>query len=114
VENNGAQTLLEDFASDLTALPIRGHTTGRNKHHQQFGVESIAIELANEKWIIPCDHDLRPNSEISSWISEAVGYSPDDHMGDRLSASWICREGIRVSPAAGWPMDHFDFDTLQR
>src|SRR5690606_16944496 len=45
VEGNGAQRMIEEFASELTALPINKHITGMNRHHIQFGVESLAIEL---------------------------------------------------------------------
>src|SRR5690606_5297502 len=82
VEGNGAQRMIEEFASELTALPINKHITGMNRHHIQFGVESLAIELCNKKWMIPCDADLQPNDAVARWITECVGYSPETHPGD--------------------------------
>jgi hypothetical protein len=122
VENNSAQNFLLDFSAELSTLAIRGHTTvGRgdvgNLHHPQFGVESMGMELAQGKWRIPCDNELRPPPEVAEWIREAISYSPGSHMGDRLSASWICREAIRQSPASniGRPtVDFSNLDTLTR
>lgn len=122
VENNSAQNFLLDFSAELTTLAIRGHTTtGRgeigNLHHPQFGVESLGLELAQGKWRIPCNQDLIATTEVAEWMREAIGYVPGTHMGDRLSASWICREAIRLSPAAniGRPMvDLSNLDTLTR
>jgi len=115
VEDNAAQRFIVDFASSLSSIPIKGHTTGANKHHPQFGVESLGMELAAGKWIIPCDDELRPPPIVGEWISEAVAYSPEEHMGDHLSASWICREAIRASPTAGrLSPSFFDIDSLSR
>ncbi len=124
VESNGAQTLLEEFATDLTALPIKKHHTNMNKHDLRYGVEHVATELVNSKWIIPCTRsvsdvlgeEFQPNSEIAYWINECVAYSPDTHAGDRLMASWICREGIRKLGlnSGKLPETHWDIDSLQR
>ncbi|PCJ22418.1 MAG: hypothetical protein COA94_09125 [Rickettsiales bacterium] len=118
VESNGAQKMLEEFTTDMTALPIKGHHTGLNKHDMDFGVDSLATELANRKWIIPCDDELRPNNEIAFWINEAVAYSRDTHAGDRLMASWIAREGVRLSGFRRRASDRRDLivdaDTLVR
>ena len=118
VESNGAQKMLEEFASDMTALPIKSHHTGLNKYDMQFGVDSIATELCNKNWIIPCDDGMLPNNEISFWINECVAYSPDTHPGDRLMASWIAREGVRLSGLRRRQREvddtFFDVDTLVR
>lgn len=138
VETNGAQKFLADFATELTALPIRTHTTGANKRDLQFGVESLGLEAFHGKWIIPshvsgdhagtpvrCYHetDSSEPSEISKWIRELVAFSPSPkvHTGDRAMASWICREAIRLgTPQDGAlglpePMDQLDeWDPMAR
>ena len=118
VESNAAQKMLNEFASDLTALPVKSHFTGMNKHDMMFGVDSIATELVNKKWVIPCNEDMRPNSETLCWINECVAYSPDTHPGDRLMASWIAREGVRLSGfrrrAREYDDAFFEVDTLVR
>lgn len=108
-EDNAAQKWMREFGSELTAIPIRGHHTGMNKHHMQFGVESIGMELSQGKWAIPCSVQTGesgigvhvPEPEVAKWISEMLDYSPLAHTGDRLMAAWICREAARKSPAGG-------------
>ena len=120
VESNAAQQFVVDFTAQHSAVPVRSfNTTGANKHNQEFGLESMATELANGKWIIPCLPDgspqeqaavmavarlersgelqrgLRVDKEIQAWCDEMVAYDPSAHTGDRLMASWIAREGSR-------------------
>jgi hypothetical protein len=100
VENNAAQDFLVQFANELTALPLRRHTTnGSNKWHLQFGIESMGLELEQGKWMIPSHLEgdvLEPASEeVAHWASELLAYTPDEHTGDRLMASWIARECAR-------------------
>ncbi len=94
VENNASQQYIIDFAKG--SLPgVRAFTTGRNKAHPEFGVESLAAEMANGKWIIPSgDGKLHP--EITAWIQEMLHYSPEMHTGDRLMACWFAREAART------------------
>lgn len=112
VENNAAQNYLLEFAEDLTCLPVRPHTTGSvNKHDIAHGVESLGIELAQGKWMIPCSDDMIPCEEIGECIKGCFKYDPTRHTSDWLMAWWICREAIRLSPAAAsyepQPLDLF-------
>ena len=95
VENNAAQQYIVDFTreSDLV-IPVVPFTTGRNKAHPEFGVESIGAEMANGKWLIPNQHG-RTDEEVSEWITELLFYDPREHVGDRVMASWFAREGAR-------------------
>ncbi len=95
VENNAAQDFIIQFATDKYALPIKPFTTGRNKAHPEFGVESLAAEMASGKWIIPNKGGIDP--EVSEWINEMLYYDPTAHTGDRLMASWFAREGANMS-----------------
>lgn len=99
VENNGAQHYLVQFTRGRSAVPIRPYTTGASKAHPEFGVASIATELYNGKWIIPNDLG-RCHPEVDAWISEMLYYDPKTHTGDRLMASFFCREGIRMTGQA--------------
>lgn len=95
VENNAAQDFILQWAKQVGNIPIVPHTTGRNKANPEFGVESIATEMANGKWIIPSgDGALHP--EVMSWVTEMLYYDPMGHTGDRLMASWFAREQARV------------------
>jgi len=96
VENNSAQDFIIQFARGQFAVPIRPFTTGRNKAHPEFGVESLAAEMAGGKWIIPSQNGFPVNPEVQSWIQEMLYYQPSNHTGDRLMASWFSREGARL------------------
>jgi hypothetical protein len=99
VENNAAQDFILQFAREKTAVPLIPFTTGRNKAHPEFGIESLAAELANGKWIIPNDFgELHP--ALDAWVTELLYYDPNGHTGDRLMASWFAREGARSSGAS--------------
>lgn len=101
VENNVAQIFLLQFAEDLTCMPVRHHnTTGVNKHDMAHGVEALGIELAQGKYMLPCTDDLIPGKEIGAAIKGCKSYDPKRHASDHLMAWWICKEGIRLSPAA--------------
>lgn len=97
VENNAAQDYLIQFAGELTAVPMKRHTTGLNKRDLQWGVESLATEFEQGKWIIPSDPvtGAAVCPEVVAWLSEALNYSPGEHTGDRLMAAWIAREAAR-------------------
>lgn len=97
VENNAAQDFIIQFARERAAtLPLRAHTTGRNKAHPEWGVESIAAELAAGKWIIP-NQGGRCHPQVQAWIDDMLYYNPQSHTGDRLMASWFAREGARAT-----------------
>lgn len=101
VEDNGAQDFIRQFAKHLnTTIPVypfntRGTGKVGNKNHPQYGVEGIAAEMADCRWIIPCRDDLSTSPEIEAWIQEMLYYDPVGHTGDRLMASWFAREGSR-------------------
>jgi hypothetical protein len=97
VENNGAQDYLVQFLWDQ-GIPVHRFTTGRNKVDPQFGVASLAAELEATKWLIPT-LDGEQGKQIDAWVEELLYYSPDAHTGDRVMASWIAREGARLTMA---------------
>ena len=120
VENNAAQDYLLQFASELTTVPLKRHTTGMNKYDIAFGVESLGVEFEQGKWQIPCTEDGQPQGEVAEWLRECLVYTPDDHTGDRLMASWIARECARKSGygQGGWSYrqdaEALSIDTLMR
>lgn len=96
VEGNAAQQFIVDFAQHLSAVPVKSFNTGSNKWNVDFGIESLAAEMHNKKWIIPSKHGQPAHPEIRAWMDEMLFYDPRDHTGDRLMASWIAREASRV------------------
>ncbi len=100
VENNAAQDYIRQFLQHRnTTVPVVPFTTGRNKAHPEFGVESLATEMSGGKWIIPSnrgpDGKHTMHKETLEWISELLYYDPKEHTGDRVMASWFAREGAR-------------------
>jgi hypothetical protein len=93
---HNAQDFIVQFARGAFAVPIRPFTTGRNKAHPEFGIESMATELAGRKWIIPSRGGMPAHPEIATWIQEMLYYAPAAHTGDSLMASWFAREGHRL------------------
>lgn len=99
VENVAAQDFILQFTRKQSAAPVVPFTTGKNKAHPEFGVEGIATEMANGKWIVPSVEAggmLRgATPTIEAWINELLYYDPAGHTGDHLMASWFAREGAR-------------------
>ncbi len=97
VENNAAQEYLVQWLSlEHPEIKVRGFRTGKNKRDLAFGVESIAGELEDGKWVIPSDDDGTVHPNVRVWEQEMLYYAPDGHTGDCLMAAWIAREGARA------------------
>lgn len=95
VENNAAQDFILQFTRYGSAVPVKPFTTGRNKAHPEFGIESLAAEMAAGKWVIP-NNQGRMHPEVDAWVNEMLYYDPKAHTGDRLMASWFAREAARA------------------
>lgn len=94
VENNAAQDYIVQFLRDK-GVPVRPFTTGKNKAHPIYGLESLAAEMARDEWILPSNEDGTLHPEIKSLTEEMLYYDPKGHAGDRLMATWFAREGLR-------------------
>ncbi len=103
VENNAAQDYIRQFAdpalnpeAKYKDLIVKAHTTShKNKISEEFGVESIFLEMRNGAWIIPCDINGKCDPEVQMWIDNMLMYMPHKHTGDHLIACWIARERAR-------------------
>ena len=99
VEHVAAQDYILQFARKMTNVPVKPlTTTGQKKWSVQFGIESLAVEFSNGKWIIPCDDAGVMAPEVDAWVNEILYYDPRAHTGDRMMASWFAREGSRETP----------------
>lgn len=96
VEINAAQIFIAQFAMVAAECPPIQcfETTSANKLHPDFGVESLATEMNNERWIFPEHGDRQQKHEMSQLCEDLATYHPDSHTGDHLMALWIGREGI--------------------
>jgi hypothetical protein len=100
VESNAAQAYIKQFVNDQSAVPVRAFFTGRNKIDPSFGIESLAVEMSQGKWVFPNHGGTltgRMDPEMRKLISELVRYDPASHTGDRLMSMWLAREGARKS-----------------
>jgi hypothetical protein len=96
VESNATQRWMQQFAQDRGINARTFFTGAHNKWSEEYGVESLAIEMKNGLWIAPSGRDGESiPEEVSSWCSECLDYDPGMHTGDRLMASWLAREGAR-------------------
>lgn len=112
VENNAAQQYIVDFTKALSAVPVRPFTTGRNKANQEFGIESLATEIANGKWIIPAKNGRPANKEIDALVTAMLYFDPQQHTPDHLMSLWFAREGARQPPKKR--ARTFRIDTMSR
>ena len=61
----------------------------------------MAVELRNMQWVVPSGAGGdRVSPEVQAWIREMLYYSPTAHTGDRLMASWLAREALRLHSAS--------------
>jgi hypothetical protein len=99
VETNAAQDFIRQWVLDVDiAIPVKAHTTGKNKTQRIIGVEGMFIELESGAWIIPCDPHTRAMHEaVRRWVDECLYYQPPPaHTGDLLMASWLGRAQARA------------------
>jgi hypothetical protein len=94
VESNAAQAFITQLASQQ--VPVAAFHTGANKWDEEWGVESLAVEMRGMQWVLPsgATGEAVP-PEARAWIREMLYYSPGAHTGDRLMASWLAREALR-------------------
>jgi hypothetical protein len=96
VEDNGAQLAIQQMLRSMDAsLPVKAHYTGTNKASQQYGVQSVFLDMQNVAWIIPNDQAGRVRPEVAAWVEGCLYYSPNAHTHDALMASWMAREQAR-------------------
>lgn len=94
VENNAVQQLVIEFLQTGIKVPIHPFTTGRQKSHPEYGIESLAVEMAGGSWIVPNVNGI-VHPEVQSWFNELAAYTPQSHTGDRVMASYFAREALR-------------------
>ncbi len=94
VEDNAAQRFIVQISNGR--IPVTGFHTGANKWDESAGVESLAVEMRNQLWIMPSGVD-GPNipPEGASFLQECLYFDPSQHTGDRLMAAWFAREAAR-------------------
>lgn len=95
VESNAGQRWITQMANGR--FPVSSHqTTASNKWSEEFGVESLAVEMRNGLWVMPSGASGEAvHPEGRAFINECLHFDPEEHTGDRLMAGWIAREALR-------------------
>jgi len=95
VEGNATQRWMAQFGRQrgLAAVAVN---TGSDKWSEEYGVESLAVEMRAGLWVAPSGPTgNEPPSEVDAWVKECYDFDPKSHTGDRLMASWIALKGAR-------------------
>jgi len=101
IEGNAVQRWMNQFVKKFAAIPMRTYmTSGKTFVDPVLGIESMAAEMANGKWIIP-NHNGAMHPEVAHWLNEVLYYDPHSHAGDRLMASFFARENARQRALKG-------------
>lgn len=98
VESNAYQASLQIDLAESTDLPIEAYNTGGEKFDEEVGLNSLAVELENGKWIIPYDNqDLYTTTMMDHLLNGMRNFSPDggEHTEDLLMATWMANTGLR-------------------
>lgn len=97
VESVAAQQFILDFTRKVSRVPVVEFQTDKRKHDNQFGVQALAVEMANGKWEFPSDDGTLQGAhkEVQALCHDLTYYDPREHTGDRLMAMWIGVEGSR-------------------
>lgn len=100
VENNGVQGWMKELLrAEAPHILVHAPHTGRNKHHEIFGVSAEANNWALGAWIIPSYEReggvLVSESRVERFLEQVRGYSPTAHTPDAVSAHWLARCGAR-------------------
>lgn len=97
VESNATQIWMAQFAGEHGIIVRTFFTGAHNKWSEEYGVESLAIEIKAGLWVAPSGatgHDI--HDELVEWRRELWDYDPQSHTGDRVMGSWLAREGARL------------------
>lgn len=95
VENNAYQESLRIDLAETTSLPIRGYTTGGEKFDQEIGINSLAVEFENGKWVLPYSKEDGRTIRIVDRLAEGMLQFPSGHTRDILMALWFANTGLR-------------------
>lgn len=95
VETNGYQESLRRDLVETTDLPITGHSTGSEKFDLDMGINSMAVDFENGKWIIPWDKDDPNTIAMMSFFCDGLLAFPNGHTEDVVMAAWLSNMALR-------------------
>lgn len=85
--NSGQRWIIESWAERLQAT-IEPYRTDGSKWSPVVGVPALAADMANHRWVFPCDHMGAPEAMVAELIEELHAFDPDPkkHTGDLVMA----------------------------
>lgn len=92
VENNAFQeALLQHLRVKYPAMPLEGHTTGKQKADESIGLPGLATTMAGGGWVIPSGgepHGADCTCPWCAWQAELRSY-PVAEFSDTVMAMWF-------------------------
>ena len=95
VENNAYQDALVRDMAEQTDLPIRGYNTGGEKFDEELGINSLAVDFENGKWILPYSEDSEYTQRMVDFLVGGMLNFPSGHTEDLLMALWFSNQAMR-------------------
>lgn len=117
VESNAYQQALVRDMQENTSLPIKGYSTGGEKYDEEVGLNSLAVEFENDKWILPYSSASPITIEIVDKLVEGMKRFPSGHTADILMATWFANGGLRqltIKPSSQGRVKTSKVDPLRR
>lgn len=99
VENNAYQEALRRDLADSTSVPVKGYTTGGEKYDIDIGVNSLAVDFENGKWILPYSNEDPYTQQMIDILVGGMLDFPGGHTEDLLMALWFANNGLRTLTA---------------
>lgn len=97
---DGYISLVKQISPDKS-IPIKGFTTGRNKHSEREGLPGLEIDFENRSWEIYLDeHEYSCSCPWCTWVGEMTSY-PGGENSDCVMACWFAWEAIRLFRGVG-------------
>lgn len=101
VENNAYQEALRRDLADTTSLPVKGYTTGGEKYDVDIGINSLAVEFENGKWILPYSSSDPYTIQMIDVLVDGLLRFPSGHTEDLVMALWFANTGLRQLTQSG-------------
>lgn len=97
VESVAYQAALVKDLQDSTSVPVKAYNTGGEKFDEFVGINSLATDFENGKWILPYDRsDPRTIQLVDILVDELLSFGPNGgHTGDCLMALWFANTALR-------------------
>jgi hypothetical protein len=93
VEDNGAQAYIRQFTLEQrTDMPVRPYVTTATKHHREYGVPGIFLEMSQGAWAIPNRSPVLMSRGVAKFVQGCLDYMPSEHTSDLLMAAFFARE----------------------